>query len=190
MFFVRKNRSFEKNRPKKIGNFQNGRKIGPDGGLQPPQKGYKPPYNPPWKKVLNYYHHNNNDNSPGHWPIGVLDNQLYWLIVPPIVPHWAQDPGELTFPMMVVPRFSFFLAFEKMVKNRPFNFHVFLSFFVIFVEFLTNYEPFWVNSGTSWDLFFDVFFDHLFCLVCCVIFSQISKKKWKSKKCLKHCACA
>ena len=120
-------------------------------------------------------------NSPGHWPIGVLDNELYWLIVPPIVPHWAQDPGELTFPMMVVPRFSIFWPLEKMVKNRPFNFHVFLSFFVIFVEFSTNYEPFWVNSGTSWDLFFDVFFDHLFCLVFCVFFSQISKKVKKQK---------
>ena len=68
-----------------------------------------------------------------------------------------------------------------MLKNRPFNFHVFLAFFVIFVQFSMNYEPFWVNSGIPWDLFFDVFLDHLFCLIFCVIFSQISKTQKKQK---------
>ena len=63
------------------------------------------------------------------------------------------------------------------VRNlMPLNFQVFCGLFVIFWRFLTNSEPFWVNSGTPWASFFDVFWGHQFCLVFCIIFQQISKE--------------
>ena len=104
-------------------------------------------------------------------------------IVPPIVPHWAQDPGELTFPMMVVPRFSIFWPLEKMVKNRPFNFHVFCRF----LWFLSNFRRIMSHFGSILGLP-GTYFSMLFLITCfawCFASFFTNFKKVKKQKVLK-----
>ena len=98
-------------------------------------------------------------NSPGHWPSGVLDNELMgcWLIVPPIVPQWSPGPGELITRWWLCLLFSIFWPSKKSSKNRPLKKSTFLAFFGIFGDFATIFSGFWMDLGVPRGSFFDFF---------------------------------
>ena len=58
-------------------------------------------------------------NSPGHWPIGVLDNELMGSLVncspysPPVEPRARRTD----YSMMGMPPFFDFLAIQKIIKK-------------------------------------------------------------------------
>merc|ERR1712159_549007 len=97
-------------------------------------------------------------NSPGHWPIGVLDNQFMgcWF-VPPIVPQWSPGPCKLIPQKWACLLFSIFWPSKKSSKNRPLKKSTFLAFFGIFGDLATVFSGFWVYFGGPRGSFFDFF---------------------------------
>ena len=111
-----------------------------------------------------------NENSPGHQPSGVLDNEKDFWIVPPIVPHWSPGARRTHPSMMVMPPFFDFLATQKIIKNPPFQKQRFLAIFRDLQgfprHFLSVLDSFWVPVGAISSMIFrhsilDSFF-HIF----------------------------
>ena len=119
-------------------------------------------------------------NSPGHWPIGVLDNQLYWLIVPPIVPHWS--PGARRTLILnhwirwLGPLFPIFQLSRKSSKNWPFKKLVFFAIFVILGSSRVNILVILATFGSHLGSLLGVFLPPHFWFVFFYIFSAKTRK--------------